>query len=338
MDIRNRSALKDSAAASLRGAGHHKSIIMLYSGISTALAVLLMVADSLLGRAVSGTGGLSNLGTRSLLQTLQTVLPYAQLLVTICLDIGYLRCMMDISRGGDPDIYRLKEGVSLFLPALRLNLILTAMYISFGFLSFYLGMQIFILTPYAQPLVEAIAATPTSILSGSAAMDDSLVALAYDVLPPLLLIWLGLFAILVIPMAYHYRMANYCLLENPRAGALAAMRKSKFMMHRNRFNLAKLDLGFWWYYILGLLAQVVCYGDSILPLLGVALPVSSTAAFYLFYGLYLVALFAINYAFRNYVEVTYIKAYEALLPPEAPSGGVVLGNIFDLYRNDKTSG
>ena len=76
-------------------------------------------------------------------------------------------------------------------------------------------------------------------------------------------------------------------------------------------------------------ASVVCYGDQILLLMGISLPIPAMAGSFLFYGIYLVAQCAIYYFFRNEVEVTYVMAYEAIRPVEQDSG-VVLGNIFDM--------
>ena len=94
-------------------------------------------------------------------------------------------------------------------------------------------------------------------------------------------------------------------------------------------RLFKLDLSFWWYYALLLLASCVSYGDVILPMLGIQLPINETIGFYLFFFLYLVMLFAIYYFLRNGVEVAYAKAYDSIRDKPADNG-VVLGNIFDM--------
>ena len=65
-------------------------------------------------------------------------------------------------------------------------------------------------------------------------------------------------------------------------------------------------------------------------MLGVELPVSDTVAFFAFYVLYLAVSFAILFFLRNRVEVTYALAYDAVKPKEEQSGGVVLGNIFQM--------
>ena len=113
-------------------------------------------------------------------------------------------------------------------------------------------------------------------------------------------------------------------------GALMALRESKKMMRGNRLQLLKLDLSLWWYYLATAAATVVCYGDVLLPMLGVQLPVSETVSFFGFYALYLAVSFMILFFLRNRVEVTYALAYDAVKPEEKQDNGVVLGNIFQM--------
>ena len=118
-------------------------------------------------------------------------------------------------------------------------------------------------------------------------------------------------------------------LYQAAAGHLSALRTSVQMMKRNGFRLFKLDLSFWWYYGLIALATCISYGDVILPMVGISLPFNDTVAFYLFYFLYLIMLFAVYFFLRNPVEVAYAKVYDSLLDKPADNG-VVLGNIFDM--------
>jgi len=132
------------------------------------------------------------------------------------------------------------------------------------------------------------------------------------------------------PVFYSYRMVNYVIIDKPGMGALMALRESKRMMRHNRLQLLKLDLSLWWYYLATAAAMAVGYGDVLLPMLGVELPIPETVSFFGFYGLYLLASFAIVYFLRNRTEVCYALAYEAVKPEEKQDGGVVLGNIFQM--------
>ena len=116
----------------------------------------------------------------------------------------------------------------------------------------------------------------------------------------------------------------------PAAGALAALRDSRMMTKGNRWNLFRLDLSMWWYYAAVLASAAVAYGDQLLPTLGVTFPLSDTAAYFVFLGVYLAVIFVIYYFLRSRVEVTYALAYDSLRPREPENNGAVLGNIFQM--------
>ncbi len=331
MDIRDRIGLKQAAKAALGNAKQEKQIAAVYVGAAIALSVVVLVIDALLDRAVSGTGGLSNLSTRAIFQLIQSAMPIVQMGLILCWDMGYLGSMLGISRGKPRDVRDLTRGFGIFFPLLRLELILGLMIGGAVFGCMYLAIWIFMFTPLSAPLMKEVSAAYSgSMLSTEVVLTDAVMDSVNQALLPILLIFLAVFALIGLPLVYRYRMANYCLLENPKRGALAALGESNRMMRGNRMNLLKLDLSLWWFYLLDGLILAVSYGDVILAELGIGLPFSAEVGFYVFYGLYFVLIFALTYFLRNYREVIYAKAYDALRPPEVPSNGVVLGNIFQM--------
>ena len=101
-------------------------------------------------------------------------------------------------------------------------------------------------------------------------------------------------------------------------------------MKGNKRRFLRLDLSFWWYYLLLFLASLLCYGDLVLAMLGVSLPLSSSVSYFLFYALFLAAQFGIYWFCLSRVEVTYALAYDSLRPKEPEDKSVVLGNIFQM--------
>ena len=101
------------------------------------------------------------------------------------------------------------------------------------------------------------------------------------------------------------------------------------MTKGSRMRLFRLDLSFWWWYVISLLTVLVCYGEEILAALGISLSLPKDAGYFLFMGAYLVLQFVTWYFLRSRVEVVYAQAYDALKPRQS-SDGVVLGNIFQM--------
>ena len=333
MNIRNTKELKTFAGKRLENAREEKRIVLIYAGITIILSALVTLINYCLGLQIDRSGGLSNLGTRSLLSTVQTILPMAQTLFLICLDVGYLAAMLRIARGQYTSPQTLRLGFARFWPLLRLSLLRGLIYFAICFASVYIALMIFLVTPLAEPFLDILLPLITESAASSEAaimLDDATYALLESAMTPALILCGILFCVLSAPIFYQYRMANYVIIDRPAFGAIAAMRESRKMMKGNRFKLFRLDLSLWLYYAAMLVASVVCYADIWLPMLGVTLPWSADVSYFLFYGLFLAVEFCIYYFIRNRAEVTYALAYDSLRPEEKNDGGVVLGNIFNM--------
>lgn len=307
MDIRNRRELKTLAKDRLAQASFNPKLLMLmHCGISVALTLVLSLLDHLLENQIGGTGGLSGIGTRAILETAQSVLWFAQIAALPFWQIGYVFAVLRMSRGQAVSPGSLLEGFRKFGPVLRLRISLTFLYGGLFIVASYIASTIFSLTPLAQPMMDAMAL----------GTEEALLAAMESCSGPLALILLAVLAVIGIPYVYRLRMAEFALMDAPKAGARAAVRNSRLMMRRNRWNLFRLDLSFWWFYLLEVILYLVAYGDLLLPMVGVTLPWSATASYYLFLILcYLGQL--LLYCWRgNEIQVTYAVAYETLKPKQ----------------------
>jgi uncharacterized membrane protein len=330
MDIRNIRELKNTAAQRLEQASEAKKIVLIYSLISILSGLLVTVITYCLELQVDQLGGLGNMGTRSFLSTISAVLPMVLNMALLCLELGYLAAMLRIGRGMYTSPWTLKAGVPRFWAMLRTNILLYGMLFMLSMGAFYLAAMIFVMLPSSNAVMELLmpmmsSADPTALI-----LDPAVEASLMSALMPLFVIFGIAALVLVLPLTYHYRMANYVLLHNPRAGALVALGASKRMMRGNRLALLKIDLSLWWYYGLSVLSMVVCYGGELLAMFGIPLPLSEGGSFFLFYILSLGILFLSNILFRNKVGVIYAMFFDAVRPKEENTGGVVLGNIFQM--------
>ena len=330
MELPSIKQLKSDAAHALRRGREPKTVILWYAGIVTLVAVAISLLNLSLSSQIRSTGGLGNLGTRTILSTVQTILPMVNTLAMACLELGYLHAMLRICRGQYADQTDLKMGFSKFFPLVRLMAMLMLLGILIGWFTYQAAFTIFLITPWANPLMElAGTLSQGSILDSSMIITEELAAQALPAMLPMLLIWMLLLAAVLIPFSYRTRFASLALLDEPKGSAFRALMTSFKMTRKQCWKLFKLDLSFWWYYGLVALATVLGSLDMLLDALGVLLPMNGDFTYYLFYGLYLAANFAICYFLLNRVQSTYVMAYESLR--EKPvSGGVVLGNIFDV--------
>ena len=314
MNIRQRRAIHDTATELLNRPHVLPRIALLYAAIICGVSLLSTLVSAFLSDGISGTGGLGNIGLRSILSTGQSVLPLVNLIISSCLGLGYHIAVLSHARGFEATPETLLGGFRHFGPVIRALLFQTIAYSIAIFGSTYLSSFIFMMTPFSagfMEVLEPVLASATA-LDNTLLLDEATLMAAADAMMPMIWILLIVCIIVLVPMHYRFRMVNFCLADDPRRGALAALSNSRAMMRRNSFALFRLDLTMWWFYLGQALISLVCYGDVLLPMLGFTFPWSNTVSFYLFFGLSLVMQFALYYFAMNRVYTVYAVAYEAL--------------------------
>ena len=98
MNIPSAKYLKVKAANRLESGVDPKKVVLVYSAIAALSALAVNVIQFILDGQISKTGGLQNIGTRSMLSTLNAVLPLIQTVVLMCLALGYTAAMLRIAR------------------------------------------------------------------------------------------------------------------------------------------------------------------------------------------------------------------------------------------------
>lgn len=326
MNIRHPKTVKSVARELLSRAGQLRQILLVYCGILLASCLVTTGLGQGLGSLMSRSGGLGNLGTRSLLSTLQTLLPMAHTLVLMVLDLGLLAAMLRISRGQFTSPQTLRTGLARFFPLLRLLLLQIPIYLALGLAMVYASMMVFFMTPLSNGVIELLTpmvnsgADPQQLVTMLTTDDAALMAFLKAV-APMYGILLVLMAAVMIPVSYRLGVAQLVIVEDPRAGAFRALSESFRMTRRNCMAFFKLDLSFWWYYLASMLVNVLPFLDSVVPM--------SESAGWLLYGLSLVLQIGLYYFFRPRLEVGRCLIYNAIRP-KPQSTGQAIGNIFRM--------
>lgn len=330
MDIRNTRQLKEFSAERLANARDGQKIVLYYSLITVAVSAVATGVSYVLSQQIAKTGGLGSMGVRSALTTAQTLLPIVQSVFLMCLTLGYLATMLRIARGQYASPNGMRLGFDRFWVLLRCALLKGLIFGGVAMASLYIAIMIYMMTPLSNSAVDILMPLVKNATTSGILLDDATYARLMDATTPAMGIFGVLFLVLAAPVFYRYRMADYIIIDRPATGALAALRDSRMMTKGSRWNLFRLDLSMWWYYAAVLVSAAIGYGDQLLPALGITLPFSDTVAYFLFFGVYLAATFAVYYFLRNRVEVTYALAYDSLRPQEPENNGAVLGNIFQM--------
>lgn len=331
MTIPSFKILKKNAKERLSAAPQSKRIVLVYAGIITALAVLVALVNYALKLQIAQTGGLSSMGLRSVLSTIQTVLPMIQSFLVMCLELGYIAAMLRLARQQYASEQTLKLGFDRFWVMLRYTLLQSGIYTLVGTVVFWVVTQLYFITPLSKPVTELLlpAMSDPGFTLDALMLDEALISQLMLAMVPLLLIFGVVYLAVALRISYSLRMAKYVIIDKPGCGAMYAIRESRAMMKGSRFRLFRLDLSLWWWYAISVGSAVLCYGDALLELAGITLPWSADVSYFVFYFLYLAVQFSACFFLRNEIEVVYAQVYNALKPREKETG-VVLGNIFQM--------
>ena len=330
MDICNTSEIKAAALRRLTDAGQAKRIAAIYAGVTLGLSALVTILGLVLEAMMSGTTGLGGMGRRTILSSIQSMLPWVVGLITMCVELGYQAAMLRVARGQYASPQTLRLGFDRFWVLLRCILLEGVILFAIAFGGIYIATMLFMLTPFSGRVMEVLSPVleNVTLLSPEMVLDEALYDQLMQAMIPAFVMCAIVVAAAAIPVLYRLRMARFVIIDKPGIGALAALRESRKMMKGNCLRLAKLDISLWPYYIGCVFASLLCYGDVLLPMMGVRFPWSDTVSYYLFFALYLAVQFAVYYFLKNQAEVAYSIAYDSIRPKEPKTEGVALGSIF----------
>lgn len=323
MSIPSAKYLKKKASNRLQSGNDPKKVVLVYAGIVALSSLVVTVVQDLLDSQISQTGGIQNIGTRSMLTTADTVLTIAQLLLVMCLTLGYTGSMLRIARGQYASPNSLKAGGERIWVLLRTRLLQMLIMTAAAFALCFLVVNVCLLTPLSNRVIAVM-----GTVSAEELLSNGLALIAlYGAMLPIILIYL----VALVPLLWYfsctYRMVDYLLIDRPQLGAFGVLRESRRMMQGNMKMMFRVDLSFWWYYLLQALVSVLIYLNMVLAPFAIGLPPEV-----LYWGtvvLYLAADFALRYFFSNKVAVTYALFYDSLCPKQEQSSAV-LGNIFQM--------
>lgn len=290
-----------------------RQLAAIHTGITVAAALVITLLQYGLAEGIGSTSGLSGMATRSALETLQTVLQWANMILMPFWNLGFLYVSLQWARNAYGRKEDLLTGFHRVGPCLGLLANRMLLMICVMFLSLQLSSILYMLTPAAGELTQLAETTGgdmNALAQMMTQMDMAQVMELFRAVIPALVIWVVLSAALLIPLMFRFRMAEYVILDQPGVRAMPAMLVSAGLLRHRCWQLFRLDLRFWWYYGLKVLCLLICYADMLLPAFGV--PLLFEDAYLITYLLYLVALFAVEVAFRPQVDTAYGEVFEAL--------------------------
>lgn len=290
-----------------------RKLIMIHSGVTIGISLLLSVLNYLLDMGIAQTGGLGGIGTRTILETIKSLLEAGSMILLPFWSIGYIRVILHWTRRQDADVNTLFAGFRCLGPVMRLLFVRGILYLFLGIVGAYAGSAVFLMTPGAQQMYALMQElTAAGITDPYELLENEAYVTASMAMAPYMMVAAG---VMIAPVAYRLRFAEFALMDMPRQGALRSVIQSWRMTRKNCWSLLKLDLHFWWFYLAQVLILGLNYGDLLLERLGVELTISADAMVFAFYVVALLCEFALYVWKKNEVFSVYTLAYDQLMVP-----------------------
>lgn len=295
-----------------------KKLTALHTGISAAASLLVALLTYLLSTGIGDTAGLGGIGTRAALETAQSLLQLVLSVLAPFWGLGFVAAALHLARRQQATPHTLLSGFRRWAPVLRMLLLEGVIYFAITFAAVQLGSFLYMMTPFATHLNQLLAQMANAGTTDTTALTQLLLELDHKELMGIFWSMIPFLAIpalaVIIPVSYRLRLAQFILMDQPQVGALFAVVLSFRLMKKNCVKLLQLDLRFWWFYALEIVVQILCYGDLLLPLVGVEPGMNVVLASFIFYALALVGQAGLYVWQKPQVFTSYALFYDALLP------------------------
>ena len=274
--------LKRASLTRLRRYGKRPYRLAFYS-VAIALAVQLLVdAMGYWVATYQGGEGLDGMGSVTMIQTVHELLSTASSLLTPLWTLGFTAAIMAFMDWQDPQDTVLLKGLRRWWEFLKL-------YLLEGILMFFLMIAV------SMPIGFLVSLTPwgrepVNLPDPEIVGEVKYIAAAVDAAAPVLILYALAFLVVGMFFAYRLRFTNYLIL-NGWIGVWSAMVTSFQMTKGYVWSMIKLDLSYWWYYLLtGVLMGVYVA----VVMLGYNLGYSYNTIFWLAYAAYALGVLALD--------------------------------------------
>ena len=314
MHMLDHKLLKQQTAHRLSSAGYSpRMLALIHTGVSLGCSFVLTVISYMLSRQVAGTGGLSGMGTRAVLQSVQSILSIILSLALPFWSYGFVAATMGLARRQSVEPWDLTAGFRKLGPVARLILLQTALYAIMAIATIQVSTMAVMMTPAGAGLTELMESLSRDTeFMQYGMMPEEMMEPFLQAAKPVYAGAAVLFVGLAIPVTYRVRLAPYIVMEEGNNRAFRALLQSNRLMRGHGFAFFKLDISFWWYWLLQVLCSVLAYGDVWLPMVGVELPFNADVALFVFCGVQILGALVLAWCWRAPVETTYAVAYNAL--------------------------
>lgn len=303
----------------LQQAAAPKRLVLIHTLVALGTTLLIAGVNYLFSLLIADTGGLSGMGARSILSTVQTLLEMTVIIALPFWQIGLTFLALCWAQNVPTETDGLLYGFRQFKAVLVFRILYGLVFLVFLFAAANLSSIILLVTPFSNPLLDEISPLmdPANAAQIDALLSPDKLADMLNAMIPLLVIFGVVFLVIAIPVFYRLRLGEFALMDG--FSSSNALLYSFRLTKGNWRHLVRLDLHFWWFYVLLLLCNVIGNGNLLLPLLGISLPIGEDGAYFLFFILGTALQILLFWQCRAAVLTSYAVVYDTLSQPQTES-------------------
>ena len=282
--------------------GSFRKLVLIHTAVAAGISLLLITVTQL-SQYIAPQGGLSNMGTQDLLNTIQAMLRIVTIIVLPFWNAGLVFCALSLLQRKNHPPCTLLEGFRRWR-TIASSLIIRGLTYFFVIIGCYFisGIAISVL-PLSSSLIEDLNAfieAPAFPLSAQLKVF----------LGACLVIYIVSLCILLVPKLYLHRLVSYRIMDDEPCVGLQSVIRSSYLMKGKRKQLLLLDLSFWWFYLLELLVSVLSIGDLFLAWLNIPLPIDAKTAAWAFPIVAVLVQLVLHWYAKPKLAATYAVFYQ----------------------------
>lgn len=325
MNVLHRTNLKKRAAMTLRHSPGFRRQVLIHSAVSFGAVFAVMLIQVLLDMVTVKKTGLSGMETRAFLTTIESTLSVIVNVLQPFWSVGIFYCAIRAVRRQIPENRDLTQGFRRWGVVLRYHILLIGLcIIVMSALTNVMMVSMMFVSPiytvlYPMPenidvagLEEKMMEMMTSTSADPMEMLQIIPKELFYYVLPLSILFAIAACVVIVHLYYRIRFSEYILMDGQDARARKAIFGCNRMTKGYKMELFKLDLSFWWYYLLQMLAVSIGDVPLICQMLGVNLPVADAVARLVCVGVSCLASILLTWSLGTRVHLTHACAYDML--------------------------
>lgn len=284
-----------------------RKLIFISTAVVAGFYLLLAALNVLCQQLSTGSSGLEGLKTRALLDTARLFVQELGVFLLPFWQIGVIRGAICKHRNERLD-GALTSGFYRFGPVLGMQLLTGLALIAAMIAAIQAASVVYTMTQPGQETSTYLATYMEKTADPMAALENIPMPELLERMAPVLVVAV----ILGIPAVYwvwcRFRFAPYLVMDDEKIRGIPSMIRSFSLAKRQTEAFIRLDLHYWWYYLLTLLTAAVGYGDLILIALGVQ--INKTVLLFAALGVSSVLRLAMAWWLQPRVELAYAAFYD----------------------------